>query len=79
MCFFNLGESSYLEQTEPISTLKTLSYRKYSFQQLTQFSQGNNILDAPASNTDGFLWRDTCISSSPVNRPIWNKESLSPP
>jgi hypothetical protein len=26
---------------------------------LTQLSQGNNVLDAPASNIDGFLWRAT--------------------
>jgi hypothetical protein len=25
---------------------------------------GNNVLDAPASNTDGFLSRDTRVSSS---------------
>jgi hypothetical protein len=27
----------------------------YSFQKLTQFKHGNNVLDAPVSNTDGFL------------------------
>jgi hypothetical protein len=26
-----------------------------SFQKLTQFSHGNNVLDAAASNIDGFL------------------------
>jgi hypothetical protein len=35
--------------------------RKYSCQKLSQFSQGNNVLDAPASNLDGFLCRDTCV------------------
>jgi hypothetical protein len=39
---------------------------------------GNNVLDAPASNTDGFLWRDTCVSSSHLSRTNWNKGSLSP-
>jgi hypothetical protein len=30
--------------------------------------QGKNVLDAPASNTDGFfLLRDTCVSSSKLN------------
>jgi hypothetical protein len=33
-------------------------------QKLSQFSQGNNVLDAPASNTDGFLLRDICVSFS---------------
>jgi hypothetical protein len=37
---------------------------KYSFQKLTQLSQGNNVLDAHASNTDGFILRDICVSSS---------------
>jgi hypothetical protein len=63
MGFFNSAEYTYLEQTEPISTLKHLSCSLDSFQKLPQFSQGNNVLDAPASNTDGFLLRDTCVSS----------------
>jgi hypothetical protein len=36
------------------------------------------VLDGPVSNIDGFLWRDTCVSSTQLNRPIWKKESLSP-
>jgi hypothetical protein len=50
--------------------LQTLSFRKYSFLKLTQLSQGNNGVDDPASNTDCFLWRDTCVSSTQLNRPI---------
>jgi hypothetical protein len=42
------------------------------------FSQRNIVPDDPASNTEGFLSRHTCISSTQLNRPIWNKESLSP-
>jgi hypothetical protein len=30
----------------------------------TQFSQENNLLDAPASNKDVFLWRNSCLSST---------------
>jgi hypothetical protein len=67
-CVPHLAEFAYLEQTEPISTFKILSCRKYSFQKLTQFSQGNNVLENPASNTDGFLSRHTCISSTQLNR-----------
>jgi hypothetical protein len=48
-------------------------------QKLSQFSQGNNVLDAPASGTNGFLLRDTCISSTQLKRPIRNKHCLSPP
>jgi hypothetical protein len=39
----------------------------------------NNVLDVPASNTDGFLSSDTCVSTTQLNRPLWNIESLSPP
>jgi hypothetical protein len=46
---------------------------------LTQCTQGNNVLDAATSNIGGFLWRDTCVSSTQLNRPIWNKVSLSTP
>jgi hypothetical protein len=58
-CFINLAEYPYLEQREPISTLKNTSGQKNSFQKLTQLSQGNNVLGASASNTYGFLSRDT--------------------
>jgi hypothetical protein len=68
-----------MDQTEPISALKIMIYRKYSCHKLTQFIQGNNVLEAPASNTDAFLLRDICVSSTWLNRPIWSKRSLSPP
>jgi hypothetical protein len=47
-----------LEQNEHLSTFKILMCRKYAFQKLFQFSQGNNLLDAHASNTDGVLYTD---------------------
>jgi hypothetical protein len=59
-----------VEQTELISTLKQLIWMMHFFQKLTQFSQRNNVLDAAATNIDGFLWRDTCVSSTQLNRPI---------
>jgi hypothetical protein len=52
--------------------------RKYSFQKLPQFSQGNNLLDADASDRDGSLPKDTCVSSTQLDRPTWREESLSP-
>jgi hypothetical protein len=55
MFSFNLPEQAYLEQAEPISTLYPLSSTKYSCQNLTQFSQRNNVLDAPAYNTVDFF------------------------
>jgi hypothetical protein len=48
-------EQTHLEQIGHISTLTTMIYRKSSFQKRTQYKQGNNVLDAPASNTDGCL------------------------
>ena len=35
-----------------------------AFQKLTQFSHGSNALDANTSNTDAFLLRDPCVSST---------------
>jgi hypothetical protein len=64
-----------LEQRKPISTLKNLSYRKYSCQKLTHFSQGNNVLDAPVPNTHGFLMRDTCVSSTQLIGPFGTKRA----
>jgi hypothetical protein len=37
------------------------------------------MLEAPAFKTDGFLTIDTCISSHHLDRPTWNKETLTPP
>jgi hypothetical protein len=50
-----------------------------SFQELTLLSQGNNMQDAAASNTDGFLWRDASVPTTPMNTSLLNKKSLSPP
>jgi hypothetical protein len=77
MCFFNSAEYACLEQREPISTLKNLSCRKYSFQEVTQFLQWNNVQDALTSNIDGFFWRDSCVSSTELNSPTWEEMSLT--
>jgi hypothetical protein len=45
---------------------------------LTQYSQGKNVLHAPATNVGGFVWNDTCIFSTPLNRPVLSKQSVSP-
>jgi hypothetical protein len=63
-----------LEQAYPSSTLKLLSCRKYSFQKLSQFAWGNNVHGSHASHTGFFFSRDTCVSSSYLKSPIWNKE-----
>jgi hypothetical protein len=47
-----------VEKNVSFSSLTMLSGRQYSLQKLPQFSQGNNVLEAPASNIDFFLFRD---------------------
>jgi hypothetical protein len=56
-----------------------LRERKYCFQKLTKFSQGNNVLDEPASHIDAYLWRDTCVSASQLKRPSRSKQSFPVP
>jgi hypothetical protein len=63
MCFFNLDEYVHLVQNEHFSTFKSMICRMYSLQKLTQVSLGSNVPNAATSNIDGFLWRDTCVSS----------------
>jgi hypothetical protein len=67
-----------MEQRGPISLLKTLNGRTLPFQKLMPFSQGNNVSNAPASNPDGVLSRDTSVSSTQLKRPFWKKGILSP-
>jgi hypothetical protein len=62
--FYNSAEYTHLEQTDPLSTLKYISCRKDSAQKLSQLTQRNNVLGAPASNTDGVPSRDTFVSST---------------
>jgi hypothetical protein len=40
---------------------------------LTLFSQGNNVVDSSPSNIDGIISRDKYVSSTQLNKPIWNK------
>jgi hypothetical protein len=78
MFFFNLADGTIWNK-QSISPLWKLIPREYTFQKLTQFLQGNNVLDAPASDKSGFLSGDTCVSSTQPNMPICRKHSLSPP
>jgi hypothetical protein len=54
MCFFYLGGETYLEQREGFSTLKNRSCWTYSFQKLSQFSQGIHVLDTTSSKRNVF-------------------------
>jgi hypothetical protein len=53
-----------------MTRLKNTRFRKDSFQKLTQLSHGNNVQGTAASNIDGFLWRDTRVSSTQLNKPM---------
>jgi hypothetical protein len=53
-----------LERTESTTSFKNTPCRKYSFQKLTHFSQGNNVLDSAASSIDYFLGSDSCFCST---------------
>jgi hypothetical protein len=61
MCFFSSVKKAFFEKNEPFSTLKTVILRKYSSQKETKFSMGSKALYFPASNSDGFLSRETCV------------------
>jgi hypothetical protein len=63
MSFFNSVKLPYLEENVPVSNMKMIICRLYSFQAVTHFSQEINLLDAAASNANIFLGRDTCVSS----------------
>jgi hypothetical protein len=59
--FFNSIVGSYFALSWCSSHFKTMEARQYSFHKLTQFSQGNIVLDPPASNTDSFLTREIVL------------------
>jgi hypothetical protein len=58
--------------------LENSDLRELSFRKLTQFSHAKKVLDATASITNEFVSGDTQVSSTQLNRPIWNKDSISP-
>jgi hypothetical protein len=60
-----------------LSPLENSDFRKYSFEELTQFSPGNNVLGVAGCNTHALLSRDSSVSSTQLNRPTWIKISLS--
>jgi hypothetical protein len=79
LVFHQLSYIGLFGQREPITTLENQCSSKCFFQKPIQYSQGNNVLDVAASNVDGFLQIDICVSSTELNRLLWNKMSLSPP
>jgi hypothetical protein len=60
---------------QAIYPLEILSSRKNSFQKLSKFSKGINVLGVAPSNIDGYLRTDKCASSTEQNRPISKKRA----
>jgi hypothetical protein len=54
MCFFNSAEYAYLQQRADLHPEKR-KLQVVFLSKLTHILQGNKVLDAPASNTNGFL------------------------
>jgi hypothetical protein len=74
--FLQLCRIGLFGKNENFSSLKCLTFRKYSFQKLPQLSQGVNVLNAVVSNIHGFVWRDPCVSSTQLNRPMWSNRAF---
>jgi hypothetical protein len=70
MYFFQLSWIGLFGANRAYLHLETPKLQENSFKKLTQLSQGSNVLNAPHSNTEGALLRDTCVSSTQVNRCI---------
>jgi hypothetical protein len=62
MCFFNSPEEA-IEARGAVIHLENYDLREYSFHKLTQYSLGNNVLDAPASDRHGSPLKGTCVST----------------
>jgi hypothetical protein len=69
MCFSTQPNRDIWNE-ERLSPAGNLSCRKYCCQNITEFSQGNNVLHAVPSNTDGLFCNDICVSSTELNMPI---------
>jgi hypothetical protein len=58
-CVPSINLHRHLWRKHNLSLPETLNLQEVLIEKLPQFSPGNNKLDAPASNTDGFLSRDS--------------------
>jgi hypothetical protein len=83
ICGFHWRETCILSPwlNRPVWNNRVYPPRKHTVQEvflskLSQFLKRNNVLDVLESNTNGFLWRDTYISSSQLNKTISNRDYL---
>jgi hypothetical protein len=78
MCFFKSVEWDIWKKERKSAPYKPKLPEVFCLKSKSTLT-GKNVLNAPDCDTNGFISRDTCVSSTQVKRPIWNKESLSPP
>jgi hypothetical protein len=57
MCFLNSAQKGLFAANGTFLHHENSDFQDVFLSKLTQFSQGINVLDAPISNTDGFLWK----------------------
>ena len=78
LAFRKLSWMGHVNKMSLNYALKTLICRRYSFEQVPQFSLENNALDGHSSNTDGCLWTDTYVYFSWRGLFVFNKVIIFP-
>jgi hypothetical protein len=63
---------------QSISQHETPMLQELSHSKTTSILTGKQCANATGSKANGFLSRDTCVSSPQLNRHVCHKESLSP-
>jgi hypothetical protein len=62
--FHQLSWTGLVESNRVYQHFETPKLQEVFLSKLTQVSQGNNVLNAPASNKGGSLWRDSFVYST---------------
>jgi hypothetical protein len=78
MCFFYLALLAYWQKMS-ISTHRKLWFAGSIPSKTYSFLPGKQCTRYCSFYHRCFLWRDTCVSSNPMNSPICSKKCLSPP
>jgi hypothetical protein len=77
--YLQLGSVGLFGQNTAYPHLETRKLQEVFLSKPNQFSQENNVLYEAASNIVGFLWIDTSVSLSQLNKHTWCEQSPSPP
>jgi hypothetical protein len=76
MCIQGLVHFSPLP---PYLLLETSKLQEAFLSTTSSVLTGKSCARYPASTLDVFLWRDACVSSIQIKRPILNKVRIPPP